>query len=87
MFIVFAKRQFVHSSSTCAHGGGNDCRRHVESICHKDYESLKKSQPSGLKFPEAKRGEDQQDIIRAEAMMCDLLVIKTYYNPWICLCF
>ena len=87
MFIVFAKRQFVHSSSTCAHGGGNDCRRHVESICHKDYESLKKSQPSRLKFPEAKRGEGQQDIIRAEAMMCDLLVIKTYYNPWICLCF
>ena len=48
---------------------------------------LKKSQPSCLKFLEAKRGEGQQDIIRAEAMMCDLLVIKTYYNPWICLCF
>ena len=29
----------------CAHGGGNDCKRHVESISHKDYESLKKSQP------------------------------------------
>ena len=49
--------------------------------------NLKKSQPSCLKFVEAKQGEDQQDIIRAEAMMCDLLVIKTYYNPWICLCF
>ena len=59
---------------TCAHGGGNDCKRHMESICHKDYESLKKSQPSCLKFLEAKRGEGQQDIIKAEAMMCDLLV-------------
>ena len=25
---------------TCAHGGGNDCKRHVKSIRHKDYESL-----------------------------------------------
>ena len=50
---------------------------------------LKKSQPSCLKFLEAKRGEGQQDIIRAEAMMCDLLVIKTcnHHNPWICWCF
>ena len=48
MFIVFAKRQFVHSSSTCAHGGGNDCRRHVESIRHKDYESLNEEIPAIL---------------------------------------
>ena len=35
MFIVFAKRQFIRSSSTsltCTHGGGNDCKRHVKSI-------------------------------------------------------
>ena len=38
---------------------------------------LKKYQPSCLKFLEAKRGEGQQDIIIAEAMMCDLLVVKT----------
>ena len=87
MFIAFAKRRFIHSTSTCTHGGGNDCKRHEESIRHKDHESLKKSQPSCLKFPEAKRGEDQQDIIRAEAMMCDLLVVKTYHNPWIYWCF
>ena len=54
MFIVFAKRQFVCLTSTCAHGGGNNCKRHVESIRHKDYESLRKSQLSCLKFPEAK---------------------------------
>ena len=89
MFIAFAKRRFVHSTSTCTHGGGNDCKRHVESICHKDYESLKKSQPFCLKFPEAKQGEGHQDIIRAEAVMCDLLVVKTcnHHNPWIYWCF
>ena len=73
---------------TCAHGGGNDCKRHVESISHKG-EPLKKSQPSCLKFLEAKQGEGQQDIIRAEAMMCDLLVVQTcnHHNPWIYWCF
>ena len=40
---------------TYTHGGGNDCKRHVKSIRHKDYESLKKSQPSYLKFLEAKQ--------------------------------
>ena len=25
---------------TCTHGGGNDCKRHVQSIRHKDYESF-----------------------------------------------
>ena len=58
---------------TCAHGGGNDCKRHEKSSRHKDYESLKKSQPSCLKFVEAKRGEGQQDIIRAEAMTVRLV--------------
>ena len=59
---------------TCTHDGGNDCKRHVESIRHKDNESLKKFLPSCLKFLETKQGEGQQDVITAEAMMCDLLV-------------
>ena len=25
---------------TCTHGGGNDCKTHVKSLCHKDYESF-----------------------------------------------
>ena len=80
---------FVQHRLAHMYGGGNDCKRHVESICHKDYESLKKSQLSWLKFPEAKQGEGQQDIIRAEAVMCDLLVVKTcnHHNPWIYWCF
>ena len=45
---------------------------------------LKKSQPPCLKLLE-KWGEGQQDIIRAEAMKCDLLVVKTcnHHSPWI----
>ena len=50
---------------------------------------LKKSQPPCLKLLEAKWGEGQQDIIRAEAMKCDLLVVKTcnHHSPWIYWCF
>ena len=35
---------------------------------------MKKFLPSCLKFLETKQGEGQQDIITAEAMMCNLLV-------------
>ena len=96
MFIMFAKRQFIRSVHCLQHHlhlrtwwWETICKRHVESIRHKDYESFKKSQPSCLKFLEAKRGEGQQDIMRAEAMMCDLLVVKTcnHHNPWIFWCF
>ena len=49
---------------------------------------LKKSQPPCLKLLEAKWGEGQQDIIRAEAMKCVLLVVKTcnHHSPWIYWC-
>ena len=39
---------------TCAHGGGNDCKRHVKSIRHKDYESFEEIQPSCLNLLGAK---------------------------------
>ena len=50
---------------------------------------LKKSQQPCLKLLEAKRGNGQQDIIRAKAMMCELLAVKTcnHHNPWIYWCF
>ena len=50
---------------------------------------LKKSQLPCLKLLEAKRGKGQQDIIRAKAMKCDLLVVKTcnHHSPWIYWCF
>ena len=50
---------------------------------------LKKSLPPCLKLLEAKWGEGQQDIIRAEAMKCHLLVVKTcnHHSPWIYWCF
>ena len=50
---------------------------------------LKKSQLPCLKLLEAKWGEGQQDIIRAEAMKCDLLVVKTcnYHSSWSYWCF
>ena len=50
---------------------------------------LKKSQPPCLKLLEAKWGEGRQDIIRAETMVCNLLVIKTcnHPSPWIYWCF
>ena len=45
------------------------CEVHAPKIMN----LLKKSQPSCLKFLEAKRGEGQQDIIRAEAMTVRLV--------------
>ena len=91
MFIPFAKRRFVCSASTSlAHMVVETIARGTWSpVATKIMNLWKKSQPSCLKFLEAKRGEGQQDIIRAEALMCDLLVVKTcnHHNPWIYWCF
>ena len=42
MFIAFAKKAIrsFNINFTCTHGGGNDCKRHMKSIRHKDYESF-----------------------------------------------
>ena len=89
--VYCVREKAIHSFNidfTCAHGGGNNCKRH-SPLATKIMHLLKKFQLSCLKLPEAKQGEGRQDIIRAEAMMCDLLVIKTcnHHNPWIYWCF
>ena len=90
--VYCVREKAIHSFNidfTCAHGGGNDCKRHVESIRHKDYESLKKSQPSCLKFQKQSEVKASRTLLELKLMMCDLLVIQTCnrHNPWICWCF
>lgn len=61
---------------TCAHGGKNDCRRHVQSKSHQDFQKLKASNRSMQSFC-TKKSQTETDRVRAvtkaEAFQCQMI--------------
>jgi hypothetical protein len=66
---------FCNLDFSCAHGGRNDCRRHVDSARHKQSQEAQKSQPVLSAFMSKKSDESQHkhSVMRAEAYLCDFL--------------
>ena len=65
------------SDFSCAHGGRNDCKRHVQSKTHIDYADLNKNSHS-LSALFTKAGNSQtksheRQVTRAEVTMCEIV--------------
>ena len=69
---------YVHCSIcntdfSCAHAGRNDCKRHIESKSHKQWESLRKENKSIHDFGGRRDDSVQLGTTKAEVKMCELI--------------
>lgn len=70
---------FVHcsvcvSDFSCMHAGKNDCKRHIESKQHKDYELLKSNQKAITTYIAPVSSTSLQlQVTNAEILMCEFI--------------